>query len=240
MVLKSVLTTIYPSQCTGCDEATEGDFGLCSACWSDTNFITGTICDTCGAPLHGEDATELAHCDDCLTTARPWGRGRSVFVYSGVGRSLVLRLKHSDRTDIVPAAATWMAQTIRPILDRKTLFVPVPLHWTRMLKRRYNQAALLADKTGKLVGHERGLDVLQRPKRTLSLDGHSKDARFKAMEGAIIVNPKRRAQIEGRSIMLVDDVMTSGATLAACTEACLNAGAQEVCVATLARVVKDA
>jgi len=240
MVLKSVLTTIYPSQCTGCDAPTEGDHGLCSTCWGETNFISGTICDTCGAPLPGEDSTEIAQCDDCLTTVRPWGRGRSVFVYSGVGRSLVLRLKHSDRTDIVPAVSIWMAQAIRPILNRNALIVPVPLHWTRLLKRRYNQAALLADQTGKHLGVERGMDILQRNKRTLSLDGHSKEARFKALEGAIMVNPKRRAYIKDRPILLIDDVMTSGATLAACADACLAAGAQEVCVATLARVVKDA
>ena len=118
--------------------------------------------------------------------------------------------------------------------------MPVPLHWTRLLKRRYNQAALLADQTGKHLGVERGMDILQRNKRTLSLDGHSKEARFKALEGAIMVNPKRRAYIKDRPILLIDDVMTSGATLAACADACLAAGAQEVCVATLARVVKDA
>ncbi len=240
MFLQSAVRAIYPLQCTACDEPSEGLHGLCSACWQETEFIIGTVCDTCGAPLPGDNASELAHCDECLTTARPWSRGRSVFVYKGTGRSLVLRLKHGDRSDLIPTLAQWVARSVQPILPKDPLFVPVPLHWTRLLRRRYNQAALISQAVARLVEGDSAPEALMRQKRTKSLDGHLKSERFAALDGAIFANPRQKEAIAGRSVVLVDDVMTSGATLAACCDALFIAGAQDVCVVTLARVVKDA
>ena len=240
MFLQSVLRAIYPPQCTACDESAEGSHGLCASCWQQTEFIMGTVCDICGAPLPGEDAQELAHCDDCLTTARPWSRGRSVFVYNATGRALVLRLKHGDRSDLVPTLAQWLARGVEPILPKDPFFVPVPLHWTRLVHGRYNQSALLSQAVARLVEADSAPEALLRQKRTSSLDGHSKSDRFAALDNAIIANPKHKDTIVGRSTVLVDDVMTSGATLAACSDALLSAGAQDVCIVTLARVVKDA
>ncbi len=240
MLLQSAVRAIYPNQCTSCDEPTDAEHGLCASCWSETQFISGTICDTCGVPLPGTDTTEIAQCDDCLKTARPWTRGRSVFVYAGVGRSLVLRLKHSDRTDLIPTASRWLAESVRPILPEAAVFVPVPLHWFRFLRRRYNQAALLSHGAARYLGQESCVDALLRKSATRPLDGHSKADRFAALDGAIIVNPKQANRLKDKFVVLVDDVMTSGATLGASADACLNAGAQEVCVATLARVTKDA
>ncbi|PIE16377.1 MAG: amidophosphoribosyltransferase [Rhodobacterales bacterium] len=175
--MHSALQLIYPSQCISCRELVEDDNALCGKCWAETRFISGLVCDKCGTPLPGQDHDEAVLCDDCLTTARPWSRGRAAMLYQDNGRKLVLGLKHGDRLDLA--------------------------------------------------------------KRTRSLDGLGREARFQMLADSIAVNAKRRHRLIGRSILLVDDVMTSGATLAACTEACLKAGAAEVCIVTLARVAKD-
>lgn len=240
MPLQSIIRAIYPAQCVACDEPTEAEFGLCASCWPDTQFIGGVVCDTCGTPLPGTEQDEALQCDDCMTIARPWDRGRAALIYIGVGRRLVLGLKHGDRTDLARPAATWMAQAAKPLLQEDALIVPVPLHWIRLARRRYNQAALLASSLGRVLGKPVCPDGLLRPKKTKPLEGHSRDARFAALADAIIPNPKRVKVIRDRPVLLVDDVMTSGATLAAAAEALRSAGAANVSIVTLARVVKDA
>ncbi|WP_458792083.1 ComF family protein [Yoonia sp. MH D7] len=240
MRMQSIIRAIYPTQCVACDAPTEGDFGLCGVCWRDAQFISGTMCCKCGAGLPGDSLADDLICDECLTIARPWDYGRSVMAYSGVGRKLVLSLKHGDRTDLAQPAARWMARAAGPLLHDDTLIVPVPLHWVRLLRRRYNQSAALVNVLGKQVVRGVCADALVRVKRTKPLEGHSREARFAALSDAIRANPKRVEIIKGRHVLLVDDVMTSGATLAACTEACMVAGAKAVNVLTLARVVKDA
>ena len=240
MRMQSIIRAIYPTQCVACDAPTEDDFGLCGACWRETQFISGTICGKCGTSLPGDSQADDLLCDDCLTIARPWDRGRSVLAYSGVGRKLVLSLKHGDRTDLAQPAARWMARVAAPLLANDTLIVPVPLHWVRLVKRRYNQSGLLAQEMGKILGWSVCVDALLRSKKTNALEGHSREARFAELSGAIVPNPKRSAQIAGKSVILVDDVMTSGATLAASAEAARAAGAKNVSIVTLARVVKDA
>ena len=240
MLLQSVIQAIYPPQCVACDAPTDRQAGLCADCWSQTSFIGGLVCATCGTPLPGQDDGIVVQCDDCMVIARPWQSGRSVFAYAGVGRRLVLALKHGDRLDLAPAVAPWLQQRLQDMPITDPVCVPVPLHPTRLLRRRYNQSALLAQALARRIGAELCNDALLRVKRTRSLDGHDRSARFAALDGAIAPNPRRLARIAGRQILLIDDVMTSGATLAAATEALRSGGAGLVSILTLARVVKDA
>ena len=159
--------------------------------------------------------------------------------YRDLGRNLVLRLKHSDRQDVAIMAATWLVQAGRPLLQDDTVIVPVPLHWSRLVKRRYNQAALLAQNFALKVDRSAHLDALLRRRRTSPLDGVGVTERFERLQGAITPNPLRVQHLEGKSVLLMDDVMTSGATLAAATEAAYAAGARRVDVLVLARVCKD-
>ena len=240
MKLQSAVRLLYPPQCVSCGALTDSDFGLCGDCWRDTAFIGGLVCDACGTPLPGADDGTTVHCDDCMTIARPWARGRAAMLYQDNGRKMVLGIKHSDRTDLARAAGGWMATAATPLLQADTVIVPVPLHWTRLLSRRYNQSALLAHWIAASVQRPVCPDALIRKTRTKALEGHSRDARFAALQGAIAPHPGRVAQIKDRPVLLIDDVMTSGATLAACTEALHAAGAGPVCVLLLARVAKDA
>ena len=234
--LQTALRMIYPPRCLACGALVDQNNGLCAACFAETPFVTGLVCDLCGVPLPGFSEHGV-HCDECMSLGRPWVNGRASLRYEGVARKLVLGLKHGDRHDIVQTAVDWTVGAL-PRQAPNAVVVPVPLHLTRLLRRRYNQSALLAQGISRRLELEFCPDALLRNRRTCSLDGKSRDARFAELADAIIVNPKRSGHIKDRPVLLVDDVMTSGATLSACSLACLSAQCREICVIVLARVAK--
>ena len=158
--------------------------------------------------------------------------------YEDAGRRLVLALKHGDRTDLAAPAASWMAKAGRPVLERADVLIPVPIHWSRLLRRRYNQTAEIARALSGATGVPTLFDALRRITATPIQDGLSVEGRFANVAGAISANTARAHGIAGRRVVLIDDVMTSGATLAAATEACHATGAGQVSVLVLARARK--
>lgn len=170
---------------------------------------------------------------------RPWSYGRSALIYGGYARNMILAFKHGDRPEIARPAARWMVQAVREILVPDMLVAPVPLHWSRLLKRRYNQSALLARALSEEIQHEFCPDLLKRTRRTPMLDHLGTEARFETLASVIRVHRPRVGKLNNRPVLLVDDVMTSGATLTACAKACLDAGAREVRVVAMARSCKD-
>lgn len=238
--LQMAVRLVYPPRCTLCGVVVDDAFGLCGACWRDTPFITGLVCDLCGAPLPGDADAGAIHCDDCLATARPWSRGRAAMRYDSNGRRLALALKHGDRHDVALPAGKWLAQNAQPMLSRGMVIVPVPLHWTRLLARRFNQSALLSQALARETGLSHLADLLVRHRRTQSLKGLDRAARHATLDGAIRVNPRHIERLCGARVLLVDDVMTSGATFSVAAQACFAAGAGDVCVLALARAARDA
>lgn len=241
MRLQTLLHAVFPPECLHCGARVEQDFAVCGRCWGGIPFIFDAACDLCGIDLPGQAAPdEVLICDACQTIARPWDKGRAVFGYDGVGRSLVLGLKHGDRAEVARAAGPWMARAGVDLLRDDPVIVPIPLHWQRLAKRRFNQAALLAQGLARETGLSCVPDALVRPRATGSQDGRDRDGRFRNLDAALAPHPRHGARLVGRSVLLIDDVMTSGATFTAATEAAFRAGASRVCVMALARVAREA
>ena len=235
--LQRALSLIYPSQCLLCRNLVEQG-GLCRDCWPDVPFLKGLVCDTCGTSLPGTGAEVGLLCDDCLATSRPWEAGRAALSYRDAGRRIVLALKHGDRTDLARPAAGWMAEAGREFLQADTLIVPIPIHWSRLLRRRYNQSAELARALGADSGCEVVPDGLVRTRRTLVQDGMTVEQREDNLRGAFAVNPRKPGNFAARRVCIVDDVMTSGATLAEAARCVRAGGAAQIFVLVLARVEK--
>nr|WP_255599403.1 ComF family protein [Hasllibacter sp. MH4015] len=239
--MQSILHAVFPPECLNCGTMVEDSFAICGACWGDTPFVLGAACDLCGTGLPGQtpDRGEALTCRDCERIARPWDHGRAVFAYDGVGRKLVLALKHGDRAEVARAAGPWMARAIDDVPLDDPVLVPIPLHWTRLARRRFNQAALLAHALSRHINAEVAPMALLRARLTPTQDGRDREARFANLDAAITPHPRHAAALDGRDVVLIDDVMTSGATFSAATQACRRAGAKNVCVLALARVGPD-
>lgn len=237
--------TLWPPCCVLCRDPVLNAHGLCAACWRDTTFAASPLCDRCGAPTPG--AGDAPFCDACARETFAFRRARAATIYDGGGRRMVLSLKHGDRLDLARPAAIWMRRAGWPLLEDGEVIAPVPLHWTRLLKRRFNQSAELTRALHALSVAEGPhpapapiLDLLIRTRATPTQGGRDRAARAANMTDAFAVRPRHRARIAGRRIVLVDDVMTTGATLSACAQALLDGGAAAVDALCLARVAPHA
>ena len=239
--MQDVIRLVYPSQCVACGALVASDFGLCPTCWRDTPFIAGLTCQRCGTPLPGDAMEgEEVLCDDCMALNPPWRAGRAAMIYGENARKMILALKHGDRMELARPIAGWMVRAGGDILRPGLLVAPVPLYWLRLFHRRYNQAALVSRQVARLAGLAHCPDLLQRTRQTHSQENRTREGRFDNVAGAFRLHPRRADRALGRDVLLIDDVMTSGATLSAAAMACLDGGAASVSVLVTARVVKDA
>ncbi|MDW8126039.1 MAG: ComF family protein [Geminicoccaceae bacterium] len=233
-----VLDAVLPPLCLSCRAPVGRQGELCAACWSGLHFLHPPWCARCGRPLPHE-GPDAPLCAGCAARPPPWRCGRAALAYDEASRGMILRFKHADRIEAAPTFASWMAAAGAELLAEAELLVPVPVHRWRLLARGYNQAALLAKHLARLSGVPWSPDVLLRRRATRSQQGLSATARRANVTAAAFTVPARlRHRLEGRGLLLVDDVQTTGATLGACTRVLAAAGAARVDVLVLARVVK--
>jgi ComF family protein len=229
-----LLDALLPPRCLACGEEVAEPGLLCGPCWSAITFLGPPHCACCGLPFAFENAPGLL-CGSCAGGRPEFDRARAVMRYDDASRGLVLSFKHGDRTDAAPAYGLWLRRAGAELLDDADGLVPVPLHWTRLFLRRYNQAALLADALRRAGGPPVLPDLLVRRRRTPSQGHLGRLARARNVRSAFAL--KRGADIAGRRLVLVDDVMTTGATAAECARVLKRAGAARVDVLTLARAL---
>lgn len=236
--LAPLVDFVYPPRCPLCGAAIAAQTGLCAECWSELAIPGEPACARCQRPF-GDGPQPGAICAPCLA-APPMHDGIAAgTLYNDASRRLVLAFKHGRRIALAPMLARLIAARL-PVIEGEWLVVPVPLHRWRLWRRGFNQAALLAGELARLGGGTLLVDGLVRRKPTPVLGGLSRKARAKAIKGAVGVAPSRKASIKGARVLLVDDVLTSGATSDACVAALKRAGAEKVVIACFARVLNEA
>jgi len=233
--LSPIVDLVFPPRCPLCGAGISTQTGLCGACWNELTIPGEPACALCQRPFD-DGVAEGSVCAPCLASPPRHDGIAAGTLYGEPSRRLVLAYKHGNRIALAPLLARLIAAKL-PTVDETWLIVPVPLHRWRLWRRGFNQAALLAREIARLRGGTVLVDALDRRKRTPTLGGLGRKARARALSGAIRVNARRQAALKGARVLLVDDVLTSGATSDACVAALKRAGADTVKIACFARVL---
>jgi ComF family protein len=232
---RAAVDAVLPPRCLACGAIVREPDALCGTCWAAMDFFAPPWCAVCGLPF-AHPMGEGALCAACAREAPAWDRARAVMRYDKNSRRLVLLLKHGDQTHLAAAFGRWMRRSGAEVLDGADLVMPVPLHWTRLFTRRYNQAALLAQAIRHAGGPPVAADWLVRRRRTPSQGRLGPLARARNVRGAFAL--RRGRDVRGKRVVIVDDVLTTGATAAECARVLRRAGASFVGVLTLARAAR--
>jgi len=232
-----LLDLVLPPRCIACGEEVDAVNALCVACWRKVTFLGEPCCACCGLPFD-HDLGAGALCGACAEARPAYDRARSALRYDDGSRGLILAFKHGDRLHGAPAFGDWMRRAGAALLADADLLMPVPLHWTRLLSRRYNQAALLAHAIHRADGPRVAPDWLTRRRRTPSQGELGPEGRLRNVRGAFRLKPGK--SVRNLKIVLVDDVLTTGATLEECARVLKRAGAARVDALALARSLRTA
>ena len=236
--LDAAVDAILPPRCLSCGGTVDRQGGFCPSCWAELAWLGPPLCAACGLPFD-YDAGGEAMCGACLRQRPLFVRARAALRYDDASRRLLLAFKHGDRLHIAPPCAQWLARAGAELLRDADLIAPVPLHWTRLALRRYNQAAVLANALAALTGVPCVPDLLIRARRTPSQGGLNRAERAANVKRAFRLHPRRREAVGERRILLIDDVYTTGATVSECARLLIASGAARVDVLTLARVTRN-
>ena len=228
---KQLLDFALPARCAGCGTIVDEAHSFCAACWTQIEFLGDGGCTTCGLPL---EATDAELCGVCVAMLPRIQRTRSAVAYGDRARDVAVRLNYGRKVALARTMARFMAPLVRA--DGDAILVPVPLHRSRLWQRGFNQSALVARELAKATGFRSDPHLLKRVKRTPALKGMSLNQRRKTVTGAFGVDPS--AELEGRTVVLIDDVLTTGSTANACARALQRARAKRVDLISWARVIK--
>lgn len=231
------LDVALPPLCPTCRDVVT-DKGVCPRCWSKLSFIAPPYCPRLGIPFVYDPGPGILSMQ-AIAHPPAYQRARAAVRFDETARALVHAFKYNDRLDLAPMIGDWMARAGRELLDGADALVPVPLHWRRLWTRRFNQSAALAERIAQGSGVAVAHHALKRVKATAQQVGLSRNDRASNVQGAFRVPPDAKADVAERRLVLVDDVLTSGATCDACARALLRGGAAQVDVLTFARVVDD-
>lgn len=231
-IATAALDFVLPPRCVGCGTIIDGVHGFCAECWTRVDFLGGSGCETCGLPLA---ATDAGQCGACLADPGPIARTRAAVAYDDISSGIAIRLKYGRKV----ALARTMARFIAPLMAEdegdERLLVPVPLHRWRLWSRGFNQSALVARELSRRSGLATDPFVLARTLSTPPLKGMSASQRHRTVAGAFAVREPGR--VKGKTVVLVDDVLTTGSTARACARTLLRAGAERVELLAWARVI---
>ena len=230
------LDVALPPLCPACREPLSTQGGLCAACWAKLSFIAPPYCERLGIPFVYDPGPGILSME-AIADPPAYDRARAAVRYDDIARALVLSFKYGDRLDLVPMMGRWMARAGRELTADADALLPVPLHWRRLWARRFNQSAALARAIAEICGVPVLHDALKRVRATPQQVGLSKTERADNVQGAFRVPADEKAKVAGRRLVLIDDVLTSGATVDTCARALLRAGAAHVDVLVFARVV---
>ncbi|HEX2553737.1 MAG TPA: ComF family protein [Microvirga sp.] len=236
---RAAIGLLYPPSCIACGAATGAAHALCAGCWAGIRFIERPYCERLGTPFAADYGPGLLS-PAAVADPPVYRRARAVAQYDDTARALVHRLKYGDRLDLAPALGRMMARAGAELLAEADVIVPVPLHRARLWGRRFNQAMALARTVSGLSGVALDPFLLARVKRTQSQVGLTRAQRAANLQGAFRVPAEAKARLRGRRVLLVDDVLTTGATANAASRALLRGGAEAVDVLAFARVVTEA
>lgn len=232
---KGLAAVIWPQRSLLTNREVPGPGALEPNLWAKLQFLSDPLCARCGTPFEIAVDPEQV-CAACLAQPPLYDRARAALIYGDISRDLVLSLKYQGRRDGLSVLGGWMANAGRDLVSDADLIVPVPLHYFRLVRRGFNQSAWLAAALSRASGVKLSVDALKRTRATPIQGGLSAEGRRRNVQGAFTVRPSRVTQVKGRRVVLVDDVLTTGATAEACTRALRRAGAACVDVVTLARV----
>lgn len=238
-VFAPLIDLVYPPRCPLCGEGLASQNGVCPDCWTELVIPGEPSCALCQRPFNTDTVTSDAICAPCLAEPPNHDGIAAATLYNDASRRLVLSFKHGRRI----ALAQFLGQMMAPRLsglEGEWLIIPVPLHRWRLWSRGFNQAGLLAKEIAGSAARKLLVDGLVRTKHSRFLGGLGRKARARELSGAIAVNPRWIKWMKGAQILLVDDVLTSGATSNACVSALKSAGASKVIIVCFARVLDEA